>query len=216
MRLLLIPALLLSWLLPFASLAQAFPERAPVSVFNAGIRAFRAYHPSKGNLTVPGIHAIIDFWGDDPIRTTGEGKTGVVWAHGVAGATGGYGGSGKVSSELYMAFGASYSPHELGAVGFLYEPFGWWVTPLQGIAGSGFDLRARLWRMQVEYGWRGQGVFKGFVNGDIKQQRWTVKLLPWKALLLGVEMYPSATFSGSDTQVDRGTATNFMIGVTAF
>lgn len=182
-------------------------QRAPVSITNFSLQTFVA---SKGGETmvVPGLRAVVDFLGETTSKS-GEAPQDL-WLHGIVGTSGGFGGSGKVSAELYLAVGASYSPHPLGAIGFLYEPVGYWVTPLTGVWGAGADLRLRVWRLQAELGQRGQGIFVGMANGDIKQRRVVLKALLGRAVVASVEYYPSPSGTVADS------CTNFTLGLSAF
>jgi hypothetical protein len=177
-------------------------KRGPVSISNLSLQAFVASKDSR-TMVVPGVRAVVDFWAMED-----DSKEQDLWLHGVVGTSGGFGGSGKTSAELYMAFGASYAPHPLAALGFLYEPLGYWTTPVSGVFGSGVDLRLRVWRVQLELGRRGQDLFKGFATGEIKQDRIVVKALLPRAWMASIEHYPAVT--------GRDSSTNFVLGFAAF
>lgn len=189
-----------------AARSPAVEERAPVAITNYSLQAFVA---SKGGETmvVPGLRAVVDFLGE-PVGQRGDASQNL-WLHGIVGTSGGFGGSGKVSAELYLAVGASYSPHPLGAIGFLYEPVGYWVTPLTGVWGAGADLRLRVWRLQLELGQRGQGIGVGMATGDIKQRRVVLKALVWRSVTASLEYYPSPSGTTADS------CTNFTLGFSA-
>ncbi len=214
---LVLPAMLLCGSLTAHAQASAVKnvsvQRAPVMVTNFGVQGYRANGTSKGSFWVPGIRAILDAglaMNDD--QTPEQEAARRWWYHGVGGIAAGYGGSGKVSYDAFIAAGASYSVAPLVTVAALYEPLGFWVTPIQGIAGSGLDLRMRIWRAQVEYGWRRQGMITGVLNGEIRQKRYTVRLFPRAGIMLAAEMYPAPVMSEQGNK-GKGTCTNFIIGV---
>ena len=71
-------------------------------------------------------------------------------------------------------------------------------------------MRLRVWRLQVELGQRGQGIFTGMANGEIKQRRVVLKALIWRTVAASIEYYPSPSGTVADS------CTNFTLGFSAF